>query len=355
MGQRWATPRQACPQPNGFGRNLRSKTRWFTGFCNSHQVSHFATFFIDAGAEISVAESLSDTRVASPPARAPSPSRRGRTKRFRFPWRVRRRVFVIQPGGDRPHKVRRLPTRGGPRSRTPLAIPHTSNKFAGRTACEASTMILPQLVSRLRSRSLTELTRQIAPPTKNGHAPPPIESRKSSQSVNPYYVWTCAGGTTRPVKARSASPAEGTSRPVHTIGGPGSQHSPSSVPSTRPKQWGNDGRHPGRRALSLMASGATCVQRLDGSRDSAIHTKYRISLRSSSMQEPRYPLPRVFRIRVSHHRPHEHRLRADGGALNDFDFLGAFGTGFLLFNREETDRTRSGASRHEGDRGAEHL
>ena len=40
-------------------------------------------------------------------------------------------------------------------------------------------------------------------------------------------------------------------------------------------------------------SGATCVQRLDGSRDSAIHTKYRISLRSSSMREPRYPLPRV--------------------------------------------------------------
>ncbi|KAI5381428.1 hypothetical protein KIW84_UN0743 [Lathyrus oleraceus] len=41
----------------------------------------------------------------------------------------------------------------------------------------------------------------------------------------------------------------------------------------------------------LMASGATCVQRLDGSRDSAIHTKYRISLRSSSMQEPRYRFP----------------------------------------------------------------
>ena len=40
-------------------------------------------------------------------------------------------------------------------------------------------------------------------------------------------------------------------------------------------------------------SGATCVQRLDGSRDSAIHTTYRISLRSSSMQEPRYPLPGV--------------------------------------------------------------
>src|SRR5262245_25520098 len=46
------------------------------------------------------------------------------------------------------------------------------------------------VLGRLRSRSLTELTRQIAPPTKNGHAPPPIESRKSSQSVNPHYVRT---------------------------------------------------------------------------------------------------------------------------------------------------------------------
>ena len=45
-----------------------------------------------------------------------------------------------------------------------------------------------ELVNRLESRSLSELTRQIAPPTKNGHAPPPTESRKSSQSVNPYGV-----------------------------------------------------------------------------------------------------------------------------------------------------------------------
>ncbi|KAF3668862.1 hypothetical protein FXO38_07896 [Capsicum annuum] len=42
---------QMCPQPNGFGRSLRSNTLWFTGICNSHQVSHFATFFIDARAE----------------------------------------------------------------------------------------------------------------------------------------------------------------------------------------------------------------------------------------------------------------------------------------------------------------
>ncbi|KAF7807793.1 senescence-associated protein [Senna tora] len=57
LGLRCVTPRQTCPRPSGFGRNFRSKTRWFTGFCNSHQVSHFATFFIDARAEISVAES----------------------------------------------------------------------------------------------------------------------------------------------------------------------------------------------------------------------------------------------------------------------------------------------------------
>ncbi|KAG2243553.1 hypothetical protein Bca52824_094606 [Brassica carinata] len=59
-GRRFVTPRQTCPRPEGLGRNLRSKTRWFTGFCNSHQVSHFATFFIDARAEISAAESLLD-------------------------------------------------------------------------------------------------------------------------------------------------------------------------------------------------------------------------------------------------------------------------------------------------------
>ncbi|KAL6931329.1 hypothetical protein ACO0R3_002792, partial [Hanseniaspora guilliermondii] len=41
-------------------------------------------------------------------------------------------------------------------------------------------------IDRLRSRSLSQLSRQITPPTKNGHAPPPTKSRKSSQSVNPY-------------------------------------------------------------------------------------------------------------------------------------------------------------------------
>ena len=36
------------------------------------------------------------------------------------------------------------------------------------------------LFSRSRSRSLTKLTRQTTPPTENGHAPPPIESRRNT-------------------------------------------------------------------------------------------------------------------------------------------------------------------------------
>ena len=39
-----------------------------------------------------------------------------------------------------------------------------------------------------------------------------------------------------------------------------------------------------------------CVQRFDDSRKSAIHITYRISLRSSSMREPRDPLLKVLKI-----------------------------------------------------------
>ncbi|EMC90813.1 hypothetical protein BAUCODRAFT_127553 [Baudoinia panamericana UAMH 10762] len=39
--------------------------------------------------------------------------------------------------------------------------------------------------------------------------------------------------------------------------------------------------------------GAMCVQRFDDSLNSAIHITYRISLRSSSMPEPRDPLLKV--------------------------------------------------------------
>ena len=42
-----------------------------------------------------------------------------------------------------------------------------------------------------------------------------------------------------------------------------------------------------------------CVQRFDDSRNSAIHITYRISLRSSSMREPRDPLLKVLNILVT--------------------------------------------------------
>lgn len=41
---------------------------------------------------------------------------------------------------------------------------------------------------------------------------------------------------------------------------------------------------------------AICVQKSDGSLKSAIHNAYRISLRPSSMREPRHPLLKVFRL-----------------------------------------------------------
>ena len=91
VGDECVTPRQTCLQPDGFRRNLRSKTRWFTGFCNSHQVSHFATFFIDARAEISVAESR---LVISKDVQTPTPPEDGQGRAqssFDHPWRDLRR------------------------------------------------------------------------------------------------------------------------------------------------------------------------------------------------------------------------------------------------------------------------
>jgi len=45
-------------------------------------------------------------------------------------------------------------------------------------------------IEKERSRSLSESTRQITPRTRNGHAPPSKESRKSCQSVNHRCVLT---------------------------------------------------------------------------------------------------------------------------------------------------------------------
>ena len=72
--------------------------------------------------------------------------------------------------------------------------------------------------------------------------------------------------------------------------------------SPRARSGGTDAQHQARLegvndARTGMAKGipmaAMCVQRFDDSLNSAIHTTYRISLRSSSMPEPRDPLLKV--------------------------------------------------------------
>ena len=135
-GRRCVTPRQTCPRPDGLGRNLRSKTRWFTGFCNSHQVSHFATFFIDARAEISVAESRFWFLHRTGRADGRFPDRRAALFVSGIPWRVLRRGLVGASAA---------PTGGGRGGRGRPLPPGVQNWFAGRPVGQVSTMILPQV------------------------------------------------------------------------------------------------------------------------------------------------------------------------------------------------------------------
>ena len=62
-------------------------------------------------------------------------------------------------------------------------------------------------------------------------------------------------------------------------------------------------QHSNRHAV--VAHSAMCVQSFDDSLNSAIHITYRISLRSSSLREPRYPLLRVVSdFRLARPSPH---------------------------------------------------
>ena len=66
-------------------------------------------------------------------------------------------------------------------------------------------------------------------------------------------------------------------------------------PKTKP---GLRGCSDARTGMPLgIPGGAMCVQRFDDSLNSAIHITYRISLRSSSMPEPRDPLLKVLLIK----------------------------------------------------------
>lgn len=94
-----------------------------------------------------------------------------------------------------------------------------------------------------------------------------------------------------------ADARQGERNPVKPTVSQGTRTASSPPPPAR-RQWGDSIVCDTQAdAPSFEASGATCIQRLDDSRDSAIHTKYRISLRSSSWRGPRYPLPRVVHFR----------------------------------------------------------
>ena len=81
------------------------------------------------------------------------------------------------------------PLRSNPRRSGARAAPTDRNGSHGlpvpRTPYLCSR---PAAIGRQRSRSLSESTRQITPPTRSGHAPPFRESRKGSRSVNPCRV-----------------------------------------------------------------------------------------------------------------------------------------------------------------------
>ncbi|XFF74585.1 hypothetical protein AB1E18_000804 [Capra hircus] len=132
------------------------------------------------------------------------------------------------------------------------------------------------------SRSLSELTRQIAPPTKNGHAPPPTESRKSYQSVNPVRVR--AGATTRSRACRwggggeRQTPARRGSRerrggPGRALAGPGDPTAPAP-PAARTPDRATHPRGPrgSRRvaATAREARGGGGVVRRGGGRRAAL-------------------------------------------------------------------------------------
>ncbi|KAK8621598.1 hypothetical protein V6N13_081031 [Hibiscus sabdariffa] len=157
-------------------------------------VSHFATFFIDARAEISVAGSRFVYSRQSGHFSAAHAPRTGvqqliATFSFRF-------LGIIQAGGCsfcRGDTGSRITGTG--RGRGAMKRPHPlplifDNTFTGRSA------------------------RQVQWTSRDVTGSEPRTSPRSEHFTGPF---NRAGGTTRPIKARSASPTVGTSRPVLTV------------------------------------------------------------------------------------------------------------------------------------------
>ncbi|KAK4380471.1 hypothetical protein RND71_002333 [Anisodus tanguticus] len=140
-GDMMCDAQQTCPRPNGFERNLRSKTRWFTGFWNSHQVSHFVMFFIDARAEISIVESRFHFKRSTRPSARAADGARDASYRFSVPWRFLHRGSLVTRRARESAGDGRETHGGGAEARRPRGYPGVLNMFAGRSAAQVSTMI----------------------------------------------------------------------------------------------------------------------------------------------------------------------------------------------------------------------
>ena len=115
--------------------------------------------------------------------------------------------------------------------------------------------------------------------------------------------WLRPSPKTTQTRARS-SLHPGSHRLCHYLSGPplGQRRGPNSKPSLRVDNDARTGMPSG------IPEGAMCVQRFDDSRNSAIRITYRISLRSSSMPEPRDPLLKVLVILISLRRHDQKKL-----------------------------------------------
>jgi hypothetical protein len=97
-----------------------------------------------------------------------------------------------------------------------------------------------------------------------------------------------------------------------------------------------------------IPKGAMCVQRFDDSLNSAIHTTYRISLRSSSMPEPRDPLLKVLiRLFISDRHCHYKKRfcgcphwRADPPRKREYTYTRGQGVGYRISCRDTPQARR---------------
>lgn len=85
------------------------------------------------------------------------------------------------------------------------------------------------------------------------------------------------------------------------------------------RAWWPKGFEPTLREACLRGypEGASCVQRFDDSLNSAIRITYRISLRSSSVRQPRYPLPRVVSRSIKNMEEHDASVDVEAEAEAD--------------------------------------